>query len=67
MGYERKGFYSLNRCLRVSKIYDQHQLFINSFPLVVIVEKVPYNLVNLKDQNPLHMGHIKNQFLYLNL
>ena len=30
-GYERKEFHRLKRCLKVLKIYDQHQLFINSF------------------------------------
>ena len=31
-----------------------------SFPLVVFVEKVTYNLVNLKDQNSLNIGHNAN-------
>jgi hypothetical protein len=31
-----------------------------SFPLVVFVEKVTYNLVNLKDQNSLNIDHNAN-------
>jgi hypothetical protein len=60
MAYERKEIRMLKICLRVSKTKDQHQLFINSLSLVVIVEKVTYNLVNLKDQNSLNIGHNAN-------
>jgi hypothetical protein len=35
-----------------------------SFPLVVFVEKVTYNLVNLKDQNSLNIGHNANPTFY---
>ena len=59
-GYERKEFYRLKRCLRVSKTQDQHQLFIISLYLVVFVEKTTYNLINLKYQNSLNIGHNAN-------
>jgi hypothetical protein len=59
-GYERKEFHRLKRCLRVSKTYDQNQLFINSFSIVVFVEKTTYNLVNLKDQTSLNISHNAN-------
>jgi hypothetical protein len=65
MAYERKEIHRLKRCLRVSKTQDQHQLFINSFSLVVIVEKVTYNLVNLKNQNSLKIDHNANPTFYL--
>ena len=64
-GYERKEFYRLKRCLRVSKTQDQHQLFIISLYLVVFVEKTTYNLINLKYQNSLNIGHNANPTFYL--
>jgi hypothetical protein len=59
-GYERKEFHRLKRCLRVSKTQDQHQLFINSFFIIVFVEEMTYNLVNLKDQTSLNISHNAN-------
>ena len=64
-GYERKEFYRLKRCLRVSKTQDQHQLFIISLYLVVFVEKTTYNLINLKYQNSLNIGHNANPMFSL--
>ena len=59
-GYERKEFYRLKRCLKVSKTWNQHQLFIISLYLVVFIEKTTYNLINLKYQNSLNIGHNAN-------
>ena len=63
-GYERKEFFRLKRCLRVSKTQDQHQLFIISLYLIVFVEKATYNLINLKFQNSLNICHNANPTLF---
>ena len=59
-GYEKKEFHRLKRCLRVSKTQDQHQLFINSFSIVVFVEETTQNLVNLKYQTSINIGYNAN-------
>jgi len=59
-GYERKEFHKLKRCLRFQELRININYSSIFFPLVVFIEKVTYNLVNLKDQNSLNIGHNAN-------
>jgi len=60
-GYERKGNSQAQKGVwgfREPKININYSSI--SFPLVVFVEKVTYNLVNIKDQNSLNIGYNAN-------